>query len=93
MTISFEPYIDPEPTTSDIRAQSRLVTTEFSEARHRLMLEYRYASILNKSARALQKATGEHQVYAGSSELYEEAFYWFLSAPALVYVVYLVFGL
>jgi len=93
MNISFKPDIDPELTISGLHSQSRLITTEFSEARHRLMLEWRYASALNKQARAVQKATGQHQVYAGSSELYEEAFYWFLSAPALIYVVYLAFGL
>jgi hypothetical protein len=92
MNITFEPEIDPEPTTSDNRSRSRLVTTEFSEARHRLMLECRYAHALNKPVRAVQKGAGQHQIYAGSSEFLEEAFYWFLTAPALVYVVYLAFG-
>jgi hypothetical protein len=92
MNITFEPKIDPEPATSDPKSGSSLVTTEFSEARHQLMLKCRYSPAVHKAARAVQTSTGQRTVFAGSSELAEEAFYWFLTAPALVYVVYLVFG-
>jgi hypothetical protein len=92
MNITFEPKIDPEPATSDPKSGSSLVTTEFWEARHQLRLKCRYSPAVHKAARAVQNSIGQRKVFAGSSELVEEAFYWFLTAPALVYVVYLAFG-
>jgi len=92
MNIIFEPKIDPAPTSNN-RSQSHSVSTEFSEEHHRLLLENRNVPALDKAAGAVRNRNRQRQVFAGSSELVEEAFYWFLTAPALVYVVYLAFGL
>ena len=91
MNITFEPKIDPEP-AHNTHSRPDLITTEFSGARHQLMLECEYAPALNRPLRAVQIGIGQPRINSGSSELFEEAFYWFLSAPALVYVVYLAFG-
>ena len=93
MNMTFNPATDPEPTAHNTQSRPRSVTTEFSEARHQLMLECKYSPALNKPLRAVQKGIRQQEIYANSSTLFEEAFYWFISAPALVYVVYLAFGL
>ncbi|MBV8100912.1 MAG: hypothetical protein JOZ31_17340 [Verrucomicrobia bacterium] len=92
MNIIFEPTIESVRTAND-QSPSHSVSTEFSEARHRLLLENRNVPALDRTAGAVRNRNGQRQVFAGSSELVEEAFYWFLTAPALVYVVYLAFGL
>jgi hypothetical protein len=71
---------------------SHSVNTEFSEARHRLLPDSPNLPALDKAARTVRNRNGQHQVFA-DSQLVDEAFYWFLTAPALVYVVYLAFGL
>jgi hypothetical protein len=92
MNIIFEPKIDPAPTSNN-RSQPHSVSTEFSEARHRLLLESGRVPALDKATGTVRNRNSQRQVFGGSSELVEEAFYWFLTAPALVYVVYLAFGL
>jgi hypothetical protein len=91
MNIIFESKIDPAPTPNH-RSQSPPVSTEFSEARHRLMLVCTNIPALDKATHTVRNRNNRRQVFAGS-QLVEEAFYWFLTAPALVYVVYLAFGL
>ena len=90
MNTIFEQKIDPA-TTPNNRSQSHSVNTEFSEARHRLLPDSPNVPALDKAARTVLNRKRQHQVFAGS-QLVEEAFYWFLTAPALVYVVYLAFG-
>jgi hypothetical protein len=92
MNIIFEPKSDPAPTSNN-RSPSHSVSAEFSEERHRLLLESRNVPALDKAAGAVAKRNSQRQVLASSSELVEDAFYWFLTAPALVYVVYSAFGL
>jgi hypothetical protein len=92
MNIIFEPKIDRAPASSD-RSRSQSVSTEFSEARHRLMIKSGNVPSSNKVADGVRDRNRQRQGFAGSSDLVEEAFYWFLTAPALGYVVYLAFGL
>jgi hypothetical protein len=91
MNITVQPKIDPELVPSEIQSRSRAVITDFSEARHQLMPECRH-TVRDRAARAVQNVCAQRQVLSGSSELFEQAFYWLLTAPALVYVVYLAFG-
>jgi hypothetical protein len=91
MNTIFEEKISPAPTPNN-RSQSHSVNTEFSEARHRLLPDSPNVPALDKAARTVRNRNGQHQVFA-DSQLVDEAFYWFLTAPALVYVVYLAFGL
>jgi hypothetical protein len=90
MNIILEPKLDPASARND-RPQSHSVSSEFSEARHRLPLESGNVTAYDKAARTVQNGNSQPQAFAGS-ELVEEVFYWFLTAPALVYVVYLAFG-
>jgi len=92
MNITFKSKIDSAP-TSNQRSPSHSVSAEFSEARHRLPLESRDFPALDRAAGAVRKRNSQRLGFASSSELIEEAFYWFLTAPALVYVIYLAVGL
>jgi hypothetical protein len=91
MNTIFEQKINPAPTPNN-RSQSHSVNTEFSEARHRLLPDSPNVPALDTAARTVRNRNRQHQVFA-DSQLVDEAFYWFLTAPALVYVVYLAFGL
>jgi hypothetical protein len=55
------------------------------------MLESRHSG-RDKAGRTVKKGTGHLKERADSSGLLEEAVYWFLTAPALAYVVYSAFG-
>ena len=46
----------------------------------------------HKTARAVRNGTGQLKAPASSSGMLEEAVYWFLTAPALAYVIYSAFG-
>ena len=91
MNIIFEREIDPAPTPSN-RSQSHSVNIESSEARHRLLPDNTKVPALDSAARTVPNHNRQRQVFPGTSELVDEAFYWFLTAPALAYVAYLVFG-
>jgi hypothetical protein len=91
MNITFPSKIDSEPTTFASQSGSSSAIKDFSEARHQLTLASRHVA-RDKAARAVKNSTGQHKALAGASELVEEAVYWFLTAPALVYVIYSAFG-
>jgi len=92
MNIIFERKIDPAPTPNN-RSQSHSVNTKSFGARHRLLPDNTKVPALDSAARTVPNHNHQHQVFPGSSELVDEAFYWFLTAPALAYIAYLVFGL
>jgi hypothetical protein len=90
MNVTFEPEIDQLPTRADIQSKSGRVTTDFFEARHQLMLEWSEKAVSDITTRPVQGESVRHQLFSGSSNLAEEALYWFVSAPALVYLLHLV---
>jgi hypothetical protein len=92
MNIIFEHEIDPTP-TPNTRSQSHSVNSEPSEARHRLRPDSTRAPALDSAGQTVPNENRQRQIFSVSSELVDEAFYWFLTAPALVYVAYLAFGL
>jgi hypothetical protein len=92
MKLIFEPKTDPAPTPNN-RSRLHSVNTEFCEARQWLLPDSTNVPALDKAARTVRNRDNQRRFVAASSELVEEAFYWFLTAPALVYVVYLAFGL
>jgi hypothetical protein len=92
MNIIFEQEIDPTPTPNN-QSPSHSVNTESAEARHRLLPDSTKVPALDSVARTVPNHNRQRQVFPGSSELVDEAFYWFLTAPALAYVAYLAFGL
>ena len=91
MNITFEPVTDQKQTASDIRRPPLPTVTDFFEARHQLWLQGRESAIANKTTE--QSKSRRIQPLARSSEIAEEAVYWFISAPALAYLLYLIFGL
>jgi hypothetical protein len=91
MNITFQPKHDSEPATSDFQTTSSSAVTDFSEARHQLMLESRHGR-RDKGTRAVKNSTAKLKARATSSGFLEEAVYWFLTAPALAYVIYSAFG-
>jgi hypothetical protein len=91
MNITFQPKHDSELATSDSQTRSSAPSTDFSEARHQLMLESRHSG-RDTAGRTVKNGTGHLKARADSSRLLEEAVYWFLTAPALAYVVYSAFG-
>ncbi|MBV9878253.1 MAG: hypothetical protein JO025_26215 [Verrucomicrobia bacterium] len=92
MNIIFEQEIDPTPTPNN-RSPSHPANTDSAEARHRVLPDSTKAPALDRAARTVRNHNRQRQVLPGSSELADEAFYWFLTAPALVYVAHLAFGL
>ena len=91
MNITFEPVTDQKQTASDIPRTPLPMVTDFFEARHQLMLQARKSVIADKTAEQSENLRTQPQTR--SSEIAEEAVYWFISAPALAYLLYLIFGL
>jgi len=92
MNIIFERKIDPVPTPNN-RSQSHSVNTKSGGTHHQLLPDNTKVPALGGAARTVPKNNRHRQVFPGSSELVDEAFYWFLTVPALAYVAYLAFGL
>jgi hypothetical protein len=53
------------------------------------MLEWSEKGVSDRTTRPVQGESVRHQLFTGSSNLAEEALYWFISAPALVYLLHL----
>jgi hypothetical protein len=65
----------------------------FFEARHLLMLTSREARRLKKITARPVTGNGRRETFGASANLLDEALYWFISAPALGYLLYVVLGL
>jgi len=92
MNIVFKRKIDLAPAPNN-RSQSHSVNTKSSGARHQLLPDNTKVPALDSATRTVPNHNRQRQIFPGSSELVDEAFYWFLTAPALAYVAYLAFGL
>jgi hypothetical protein len=66
---------------------------DFFEARHLLMLAPRETRRLKKITGRPVKRNRRPETFGASANLIDEALYWFISAPALGYLVYVVLGL
>jgi hypothetical protein len=65
----------------------------FFEARHLSMITSREARSLKKITARPVKGNRRRETFGASANLLDEALYWFISAPALGYLVYVVLGL
>jgi hypothetical protein len=65
---------------------------DFSEARHLLLLASREAGNQKKLAFRSLYANDGRDTFLASTNVVEEVLYWFISAPALGYLIYLVLG-
>jgi len=93
MNIIFESVTDPQQEVSDTQPKSSPLVTDFFEARHQLMLRRQDSATSYKTARAVETINRYPQPFREAPAVAEQALYWLISAPALVYLVYLIFGL
>jgi hypothetical protein len=95
MNIIFEAEsaTDRDQTAEDTESTFLPLISDFFEARHQLMLKSRETAGPNETIHPVQCAKKRPEPFMTSASVFEEALYWFISAPALVYVVYLIFGL
>jgi hypothetical protein len=93
MNIIFESVTDHQQDASDSQPKSSPLVTDFFEARHQLMLRRQDSATSGKTARAVQTINRNPQPFRAAPAVAEQALYWLISAPALVYLVYLIFGL
>jgi hypothetical protein len=80
-------------TQAEIRPDAVPDSIDFFEARHRLVLEGRQTHNATEMTPRPVDRNSRRGAFLASANLVDEALYWFISAPALVYVIYLVFGL
>ena len=95
MNIIFEAEsaTDRDQTAEDTELTFLPPISDFFEARHQLMLKSREIAGPNETIHPVQCAKKRSEAIMTPANVFEEALYWFISAPALVYVVYLIFGL
>ena len=93
MNIIFESVTDHQPEVSDTQPKSSPLVTEFFEARHQLMLRRQDNTTSDKTARAVETIYRHPQPFRAAPAVAEQALYWLTSAPALVYLVYIIFYL
>jgi len=93
MNIIFESVTDHQQDVSDTQPKSGPLATDFFEARHQLVLWRQESATSDKTARAVEIINGHPQPFRAAPAVAEQALYWLISAPALVYLVYLIFGL
>jgi hypothetical protein len=79
-----------DATTDEIRSGSAPEINDFFEVRHQLMLENREIDSIREEP--VGRVNRNRRVASSliSAERVETALYWFISAPALFYLVYLV---
>jgi hypothetical protein len=87
-----ESVTDQDQTAEDTESTSLPHISDFFEARHQLILESREAARPNETVYRVQGAKQDPELPVTSTSVLEDALYWFISAPALVYVVYLIVG-
>jgi hypothetical protein len=92
MNIIFESVTDHQPDVSDTQPKSSPLAADFFEARHQLMLPRQDSTTSDKTARAVE-IYWHPQPFRAAPAVAEQALYWLISAPALVYLVYIIFCL
>jgi hypothetical protein len=93
MNIIFESVTDNQPKASGTEPKSSPLVTDFFEARHQLLLRRQESATSSKTAGAVETNNQQPQPFRAALPVAEQALYWLISAPALVYLVYLVLGL
>jgi hypothetical protein len=93
MNIIFESVTEHQQEVSDTQPKSSPLATDFFEARHQLMLWRQDSATSDKTARAVEIIDSRPQPFRAAPAVAEQALYWLISAPALVYLVYIIFCL
>jgi len=89
ITIQNQTFTNQKAASDEMRSDPTPHTTDFFEARHQLMLKYREIDNIQEVTPPRVNGNGRHQPSLAAARLAEEALYWLLSAPALVYLIYL----
>jgi hypothetical protein len=93
MNIIFESVTHHRQEVSDTQPKSSPLVTDFFEARHQLLLRRQDSATSDKTGRAVEITNRHTQPFRAAPAVAEQVLYWLISAPALVYLVYLIFGL
>lgn len=90
ITIENQPVTNQDATPDAIRSVSVPDITDFFEARHQLMLQYREIDNIQEATAPRVNDNRRHKSSLALAVPVEAALYWFVSAPTLLYLVYLV---
>ncbi|MBV9873719.1 MAG: hypothetical protein JO025_03235 [Verrucomicrobia bacterium] len=85
-----QPLTHQDATTDELRSGSAPEVNDFFEVRHQLMLENREIDSIREEP--VGRVNRNRRLVSSliSAERVETALYWFISAPALFYLAYLV---
>ena len=84
--------VDQGPNLNEVPPNSAVYAIDFFEARHRLTESERIAQE-RETYRQIQESAIRRERSGGLVDTLEEAFYWLISAAALVYLALGIFGL
>lgn len=90
ITIGNQTVTNQDATSDEIRSVSVPHIADFFEARHRLMLENREIDNIQEATPPRVNDKRPHKSSLAWAKSVEAAVYWFVSAPTLFYLIYLV---
>ena len=90
ITIENQTVTNQEATRDETRSVSVPHVTDFFEARHQLMLANREIDNIQEATAPCVNDNRRHESCFASAKSVEAALYWFVSAPTLFYLIYLV---
>ena len=90
ITIENQIVTNQGATRNEIRSVSVPHITDFFEARHQPMLEYREIDNIQQATAPRVNHNRRHKSSLALAKSVEATLYWFVSAPTLLYLVYLV---
>jgi hypothetical protein len=85
--------IDQRPNFNEVPPNSAAYVIDFFEARHQLLTESERIAQEREMHRQIQESAIRRERSADFIDALEEAFYWLISAAALVYLAFGIFGL
>ena len=85
--------VDHQPNLNELPPNSAAFVIDFFEARHRLLTESERIAQEREMDRQIRESATRRERSVGLLEALEEAFYWLISAAALVYLALAIFGL
>jgi hypothetical protein len=85
--------VDHQPNSNEVPPNSVAYLIDFFEARHRLLTESERIAQEMEMDRQIRESASRRERSVGLLDALEEAFYWLISAAALVYFALGIFGL
>jgi len=90
IVIKNQPLTQQTPITDEIRSGFAPNVTDFYEVRHQLIFENRKIDNIQEVPVGCMNHNRRHTHSLISAERAEAALYWFVSAPAFFYLIYLI---